>query len=335
MSLLWNVAKSANVPNEIYWIAQHNKEDDLSDPYFCSLNTTALIALQGIKEGLSPLGDLLFSSFYTTRDFIEKNQPHGVSKVVRLHLSRDEEDLDKIKNRFGSIENNLSLNDLPLGPGIEEEAYSVDPARFLNWFEKEITTLLPQLIKINDWAVDLDTSKKELSTLSGQNISYDSLVLCTGALGSDFTYLNEHLPKKFKKSMGHFLHWENIHFEDESFCPEDSFVLTWGGHNLIYRREMKTMIWGGSTYSDDISAPRSKELSTSLTELLTHHPCLKFTGDQSVRSGVRSKASRRMPIINLSADGCILSLNGFYKNGWTLCHELGRKGAELILGVKT
>ena len=94
------------------------------------------------------------------------------------------------------------------------------------------------------------------------------------------------------------------------------------------------MIWGGSTYSDDISAPRSKELSTSLAELITHHPRLKFIGDQSVRSGVRSKASRRMPIINLSADGSILSLNGFYKNGWTLCHELGRKGADLILGVE-
>ena len=70
----------------------------------CSLRTTSSVALQGIKKGLSPLGDLLYDSFKT---FVQKNdfyQFKSIEKVDRFHFAYDENSKEKLAKRFDKID---------------------------------------------------------------------------------------------------------------------------------------------------------------------------------------------------------------------------------------
>lgn len=334
MGLLWNVAKSAELSknlDKIYWIGHNAVKTPTSnkDAHFCSAFSTALVARQGIERGVSPLGDLLYRSFYETLAFIDDHQPPGVTKLRRFHLDFGGDAQERLEKRFGAL-SALSFNCIPLGIGFEEEALSFHPEIFLTWFEEEIVGQLSQVELIEDFVISHD--EKSVSTLAHGDIFFDKLALCNGALMADFPGLKEQWASIPKKAVGHYLHWDKVDIPiSESFC------LTWRGHNLIYRHEISesndisTMVWGGSTYSDAIEAPRCKDLERDLEELLQTYPAFRFSGNRSIRTGMRSKAPRRRPVLELSEDGNQLLLNGYYKNGWTLCHTLGAEGARTLL----
>ncbi len=322
MGLLWNVAKKQNNNDlEVVWIGTQGITSNDLDPHYCSHFSTALIALQGIKKGVSELGDLLFDSYFTTLEFIKEYNPPGVEKLDRFHLDHGGDCISKFKKRFGSVDEQLSYQALELGPGVWEEAYSFNPKIFLSWFEKDIVARLSKLEIIEDSLTHYDEEKLYLI---GKEITYDQVFFCTGAMGADLKSLTKDLNKNLKKAVGHYIAWEDVVFENQRL-NQQSFVLTYKGHNLIYRHLDKSIVWGGSTYNDDITAPRIKDLELDLEELLTTFRDFKFQGQKSIQTGVRAKASKREPIFQLHSPENCHFINGFYKNGWTLCHELGQR----------
>ncbi len=333
MGLLWNVAKSAKGPDEIYWIGHCAIDSADKDSHLCSYYSTALVARQGIEKGISPLGDLLYSSYFDTLSFVKEFSPPGVCSLRRFHLNYGDDALAKIEARFGSTES-LDFNGVHLEEGHEEQALSFNPQIFLSWFEKEILGALSQRQIKTHLIEDLvtDVADDRIHTLQNGEFYFDKFANCSGAFACDFPLIKENLMKGHKipkKAVGHYLYWDGVEFEDVNIGDE-SFALTWKGHNLIYRSNDESLVWGGSTYNDAINAPRIKDLEQGLNELLSHFPKFKFKGNKELRTGMRSKGVKRKPIIKLSDDGKHLSLNGYYKNGWSLCHRLGKEGASLL-----
>ena len=329
MGLLWNVAKKQKTQkkfDKITWIASEDISSYERSPYYCSEFSTALIALQGIQKGVSPLGDLLVDAYFETLDFIETEAPEGVVSLKRFHLDHGEDCLKKFARRFSKINEAMNFNHIHLGNGVEEHGHSFNPKVFLSWFKKRILTDFEIEFR-NHIVTDYDESFVYLH--GEEKVPFDKLALCLGAAGTDFKSLNKDVSRNYIKAVGHYLAWSDVSFHHNGLGKE-SFTLTWKGHNLIYRHTDKSMVWGGSTYGDGITAPRNFDLKEDLRKLLATFPDFSFQGMLTTLSGVRSKPSKRAPIIDLSSDKRILSLNGFYKNGWTLCHHLGAQGAELL-----
>lgn len=320
MGLLWNMIKEKKKVDEIYWIGPFLDPKTHPPAHFCSLNTTALVALQGIKKDLSALGDSLYEAFFLTREFIEEYTPAGVQKVDRFHLVSPGED-NKIRRRFGALQAPASITSSNFRPKSEffhEEAYIFEPQTFLSWWQDTILSQL-NITLVDDLVTTLDDHR--ISTLKGETYCFDRLALCTGALESDLNLSQLH--KIPKVAVGHYFHFSDITFVHEG--PRESLVLTWKGHNFIYNQSLRTLVWGGSTYSDGITAKREKDLKDDLEDFISVYPELKFTGKKSIRTGVRSKGPKRAPILKWDDQRDILILNGLYKNGWSLSHLIGKK----------
>lgn len=330
MGLLWNVAKlkdRSQIPDKIYWIGHNGITTPTSkrDAHYCSFNSTALVARQGLERAAGPLGELLYRAYNETLAFIKEYHPPGVIALRRFHLDHGGDALVIQKKLFGSI-SDLEFAQINLGRGHEEEAFSFNPEVFLTWFEEKIIKELPQIEIIEDFV--LGSCAQSIITVAHGEITFDKLANCSGAMIADFPGLKADWPKIPKKAVGHYLHWDQVEMAlDESFC------LSWKGHNLIYRHDDRTAVWGGSTFSDAIVAPRYKDLEDDLEELLTCHPHFRFQGVRTIRTGMRSKGSKRRPILTLSEDGNQLLLTGLYKNGWSLCHRLGADGVKALFNL--
>ena len=92
--------KHSQIPS-VLWIGKDPlKKANLG----CSVNSTAMLARQGIERGISPLGDLLLDSYERAISFVEVNKPDGVVKAARYHIGYDEGSIQKL------TETNLGLD---------------------------------------------------------------------------------------------------------------------------------------------------------------------------------------------------------------------------------
>lgn len=296
---------------EILWIGPRIEDLGWAN---CSRNSTAVVALQGIKEDISPLGDDLVEAFHKTKEFIKVNNPSGVKRADRYHLSPD--DTEKLKVRFGSLESHKILNlDFE---GVYEEAFIFDPTVFLRWWYDRLEKH-PHVKLVDDFIVELTAS--EARGLK-EDYSFDFVFDARGAFVTDQLETIE----KIQKVPGHYWVWEDV----LDVGLNEFTVLTLFGHNLIYHHDTKRLVLGGSTEKDDISAPRLDQLHQQRAAFVSLFPnlddvlCLKKA---ALFSGVRSKASKRRPTLFFQNENHLI-INGFYKNGYTLCHLIGERAVE-------
>jgi len=286
----------------------------------CSLRTTSSVALQGIKKGLSPLGDLLYDSFKT---FVQKNdfyQFKSIEKVDRFHFAYDENSKEKLAKRFDKIDS-FTLEEKSY-EGIIEDGYVISPELF---YQELIDLLKSRSVKfINDLILYIDRDKKEIGSKS-YNYSYDKLILSTGVYSGLFPILssnNEELRKlKGIEVPGHYYEWE--------FDYPHSFILTIDGHNLCYRKLDKKLVLGGSTEKDKISLIREDQLQ-SMYEKLKDIIELPDISKARVLSGLRQKGVKRTPYIDQIEDG-IFAMTSLYKNGFSASFEGARILADKLL----
>lgn len=298
---------------EIDWIGP--SIDDQGWPN-CSRNSTAVVALHGIKEGLSPLGDDLYRAFFQTKDFIEKYRPAGVTKVSRYHVAK--EDIDKLESRFGQLERHSFFKRDYLC--FFEDAFAFNTDVFLSWWFQKLSSH-SGVTSIEDYIVDI---------LSNEAIGlkdtyrFDKVIDARGSLFPDAL-------RPVKKVPGHYWLWENV----DAFPIDENVVFTVNGHNLIYNKDESSLILGGSTEKDGVLAPRKEQLlkqRESFLEVFSEFEASMKIEEASLYTGTRVKGPKRMPFVFLQNENHIV-VNGFYKNGYTLCHLMGQRVVESLTEV--
>lgn len=314
---------------EILWVYPHNA-GELS----CSINSTALLARQGIERGISALGDDLYDAFYSMKNFIEAQRPEGVKKCTRYHLRNpiNEEKNLKLEYRFSEAFGKVALvNSLEKSltfDAIVEEAYSFSPITFINWWRRRILSS-PKVKPYDDLVVGIEEQE-----VLGQKSCYkgDYIINATGSFGVTTGLVLE----RVKSVPGHYFIWYSPKFEntnmDSFFKTRGGGVLTYEGENLIYHSDYNSkgpcLIWGGSSEKDGLMGPRIEFLETKLSQFFQDYPQFKFSGERELLTGVRTKGPKRRPII--SSEGKLITISGLYKNGYSLGYYLGGKALESL-----
>lgn len=285
---------SQDLSLSVQWVGP----DPLSSFNNCSIHSTALVARQGIEKGISPLGDLLYDSFFKALDFFKIHNPDGVQKVVREHFDRGEE---KIKRRFGAgVEKTGGYY------SIKEEAFILYPPVFLKWWERRLLKN-SQIHLAEDLISAIDSGVAQ--GLQDQ-YTFDFCFDCRGFGIKDHQSFKEN----FKVVPGHYLEWEKD-------LGEISWVKTCDGHNLIYHHALKKLILGGSSEKSEVMSPTLDQLKEQIKAFVNLDPTLLdvlHLEDALIKTGMRTKASKRMPFQKLLGANQLI-LGGFYKNGYTLC----------------
>lgn len=291
----------------------------------CSRNSTAVVALHGIKKGVSPLGDDLVDAYEDAVEFFKKNSPAGVESCARFHFVNG--DAEKMENRFGEIQE-LNIQGRSFA-GVREEALVYRPLVFLKWWEDRL------IEKFNAGALEIQncedvivsTDKKCLVGLkSTYSLNTEDLIFdCRGSGVNELASADI----KLKRAPGHYLVWEGEGLG--KVLGKDSWVYTMSGHNLIFHAKESRLILGGSTEDEGIEAKSFIDLEKQRRDFLKSFQEFEDVlqmDKAKVLTGMRPKAPKRRPL--LEKNGQTIVINGFYKNGYSLCYLYGKKALELI-----
>jgi len=271
-----------------------------------------IVSSNGMKKGLSPLGDLLVDSF----NFFKKHHSgfNGVYECDQFHLRLPEDKYrSKFDRRFGQVHRQLDLDYLsnPLD-GVEARSFIVDAGTFFDTLVKEFKSniqFIPDLVTSFSLA-------KEISVLtnSGQTFKTNDLFLAGGAY-------SKFLPSSFINS-SHLQRHKTISggvWSANCDLGEKSFILTIDMANLVYHSERKMLQIGG----------RSSDLAIDcdcFTGIKSNYDLFKQIvrfvpdfADGSVITSFRSKGRNRLPFYQSRRfdNNRITHLSGVYKNGYT------------------
>ncbi len=297
----------------------------------CSRNSTAVVALHGIKRGVSPLGDDLVDAFDMAYSFYEKNKPPGVSILSRFHLTGLNK--EKLFQRFGHLEEFEIMG--KRFEGVSEKALVYEPLTFMNWWQERLLSKAKERgLKIH-LHQDMVTALKVGSglevyclgkSLQGQNV--DKIVDCRGSGVNELASAQV----KIKRAPGHYWLWQGREIKED--LGEDPWIYTLNGHNLIYDAKRASLILGGSTEIEGVCAKSFIGLNeqreaflelfgegSSIGKVLIPHKAQVFTG-------VRPKGQKRRPLLLKNENHIVI--NGFYKNGYSLCYLYGKRALDLL-----
>ena len=283
----------------------------------CSLNSTAIVAPRGLTRGHSPLGDLLLESFEEFSDHIETSHPEGVTKIVQYTGARD--NLETFRNRYPhtTLMKELFKVDTFVS---RDEAFLITPEIYNEWLLTEAKLLLGDKLEvINDFVIEVtqDTGVK-LKTQNGAVFEYDKLVVAAGSYNRFWNGQSELKKlKTIKTVQGSFLEFDNV----DLLRP--SFSLTYEGDNLIWNAHHRRLLIGST--SKEVGHELSCEvllldIYKRISEVVSF-PLPPFPLGH-IKVGLREKAQKRMPYFE--ADGNIIFLGGYYKNGYSLALKMAR-----------
>lgn len=332
LNSLYKKEGKAKLINELDWIYPKWDNDSFFTP--CSLHTTAVVALQGIKRGVSPLGDDLVDAFNKTHAFLAEEIREDYLELPRFHIFNSEEKYLQALERFApnSDENSyqiLSVDDVyeksglklkTKNPIIFEKCWVFNPEKFLKRWKDDILRksasynhLRTKIGLVEDTYFDKIAGVHCLS-IAGTTYRYDRIIDCRG--------INVSGSQKIKNTPGHYLTWNS-----GKLLSKKDMVLTVNGHNLINCPTWGEIKMGGTNEA---------QLAPSFSSLISQHKAfeeiicdgLPKISDGVLRTGQRPKGPKRRPSLE-NKDGYV-SLSGFYKNGWTLTHLYGEKVIEQL-----
>jgi hypothetical protein len=297
----------------VQWIGPKLEDEGWGN---CSRNSTAVVGLHGIQAGISPLGDDLVEAFHQTKSFIEHHRPEGVRPFRRHHLchGKESDSYEKLIQRFQTIENIHTFNCDFLG--VSEDVFVFEPMTFLSWWSQRLLKS-KNLTAIEDFVVEVSPEENWVKGLKGSYL-FELIIDCRGSGLNNETIVN------VKKTPGHYWVWDLEKSNSENF---EEVVLTLNGHNLILDKSRNQAILGGSTEKNDVCAPALDQLVSqrnSFTQLIPSLKELLTSKEPRLFTGLRPKAPKRRPLIKKVSSNWVV-LNGFYKNGYSLCHSYGKR----------
>lgn len=288
----------------------------------CTMRSTATISLNGIEEGISPLGDLLQNSYKSFIEFYDNKKPKGIDQVSQYILASNEKESDKLQRRFSNLVTlDHSMLSKPMS-GIVLDSFLVSPSIFLKWIDLHLN--YQNIHKFNDFVLSIAKVSETLFVInfkSGLSLYAKNLILCNGAYSKIFEnhFSNEIEPRDSKVVAGSFL--------EKDFDYPSSFYFTFDGHNLIYRKEDQKLILGSSSQQGSYECPDLMELK-KIYELFCSNTKLNMGPFEtfSFVNGLRLKGKKRTPFYGLQAKTKnIFLINGLYKNGYTYSFYLSKK----------
>ncbi|MCB9092100.1 MAG: FAD-binding oxidoreductase [Halobacteriovoraceae bacterium] len=282
-----------------------------------STNSTATLALRNIQEGLSPLGDIIYRSYFYTEQFLEANELDGVEKTQ--HLECWGEDYEKKESKIARYpESHLISSELldEKVVGDVEDCYVFSPEKFL----KALKEKQKNIKVIDDFIRGIESDG-----VVGLQKKYraDAIVWATGAYIKEFNYFFKFQEiEKTKMVRGSYLEFDADY--------EKAFSLCYDGINLVYRRGEKKLLLGNTTFNGGIAASEFEELKSSyhkLNSILSRK--LPDLNEGTWKTALRHKGRRRMPWWGQIGDTKHYAITGLYKNGYSFsflaAYELAKK----------
>lgn len=292
----------------------------------CSLRTTASVSLNGVDEGVSPLGDDLRNSFFLFDTFNKVHKPSGVEAVNQIITGTNEKMLAKLTRRYKilkSIESPLLKKTMT---GVELDSFIISPGLYAEWFNQQNAKhphILREIKKdfLKSMVVDsLGLIQCEL--LKEAPLTAKKIVFCTGAYSQIFS--------DFHQDIHDFTGSEVVagsYFEKKINLSRPSFYVSLDGHNCIYRQIDQTLIIGSASQKGAILTPDFAELARiheSFSEVLSFS--IGNPSEFQALTGLRHKGRRRLPIAKaMNAEKTIYTINGLYKNGFSASHLCAKK----------
>ncbi len=311
--------KAAVIKNQNFSVGQIYA-DEISPP--CSVRTTATVALSGIEEGISPLGNELRESYFLFEEFFKKHHPSGIEEVVQyiLHSHPDEEEkLLRRYNHLSSIKSDLLKKEMT---GVEMPSYQISPATFKLWMEEKLNSF--ELTRTKNFVRSFEINDRghvELTLLNGEVHMAKKILLGTGA---------------YSKIFSHFFKTEEMaptgvlsgsYLERTIDLNRPSFFITLDGQKCVYRSNEKQLVIGsvsqkGAFLNGDFEGLKA------LISLFKNHLAVEIgeLDDFKMVTGLRHKGRQRRPIYKaLDPAKNIYMISGFYKNGFTFAHLAARE----------
>lgn len=279
----------------------------------CSISTMAVVTLRETTYGLSPLGDLIYDSYFAFEKFFIENKPLGVEQTTEeqwwdpMNVRKN----DKFERRFKNIGRFQESKFLKLKSklvGATYPCYVINPGEFLKGLQEKSKTKFIQ-------ALVTDVKNKELTFLSGEKKKFDLVFDCTGFM-SNFNHGEKFQAFKQKKTDlgGAFC---SINFES----GPTSWSVGFNDYHLIYRASDKKLLVGAYNEQNSVLAPKF-ELEDVIKDLENNFH-LKIHNPE-FHLGVRVKTPRRMPFYEEVAPETY-AINGLYKYGFTFAFTCAEK----------
>lgn len=289
----------------------------------CSESSTSVVSLSGIEENVSPLGDLLYRSFFKADSFFKIHKPDGVDYGKKIYLSANDVEqkilLERHKNPIWiSSFNGLSFNQQSF---IVEDAYIIDPISFLSWWEKRLSLKFNPSF-ITDTVIGyqkLESNLFEVELHSKKRLKARQLILASGA-GSTYVPLHDKTLRKLK--IGHFVKWSLPEIDVDSFC------LSYKQNNLVWRKSSKELLLSVQDNDEGILLAEKENFWHLYQLFLSYCSWMPRLEKGEVIVGSRSKGKKRMPLACELEKG-VFYIGDFYKNGYSFCFELGEQLVKL------
>lgn len=294
-------------------------EDNLFPP--CSLSSTATVSLNGVEEGVSPIGNDLRAAFFEFSYFVEKYKPEGVFKIKQFLTFTNEKYKGKMLRRFKKIENH-NCEYLKNKEGMCLDSFAISPTLYLNWLTKEnskhslerISAVVEKFCEVNGDGLEVILKNKK--SLMGKKI-----VFATGA----YSEIHSHFEEMNWASHSEILAGSYLEKKINLNC--DSFKLTIDESNLIYRSVENTLLLGTAPSIGPVFLPDLLALKKIYLHFQNNiNFDLGDFYDFKIHTGLRHKGiKRRSLMIPLNESKSAFLINGFYKNGFSLANLYGKK----------
>ncbi|MFT6069189.1 MAG: putative phosphodiesterase [Bacteriovoracaceae bacterium] len=286
-----------------------------------SLSSTAIVAMHGMRHGVSPLGDLLCEGVKNFFKNVYGTGLMGMEKSSFFDLGF-KSDLSKLESRYGKVEP-CAKGILPFGEThrdvyfAHEDCIFINPKTFLNSLNEQFNTPLK-----NKTLVGIDDHTALF--LGGDRIDFKKLVLCHGVGLTQLQGLGIKNNKAIKEVPGAFYKWKvNL--------GVNSFAYGLGGSNLVYRKDDHSLMLGGSTQQREIFSADHEALKNFYEKALNFgFDWIPAREKAEVIIGARVKGPKRTPLFEEVIDDVFI-LGAAYKNGWSQAFLGAQKISKKLL----
>lgn len=273
--------------------------DDKFPP--CSINSSSFVSLRGTNPGLSPLGEIIYDSYFFAKDFFEVNQPDGVTKGQLKSFSYTGDNHEKFLRRFPDAQKKDHYYVRA------EEAYFITPTRFLKWIDEQTTGHN----FINEEVINIE---QDFVQTSNNDYAFDYLFVGTSAYSKIYS---DRYPKSEIILNSNVIRGDFVSF------PKDLGDISFGLENehgyLIYRSDVLELLVGATTLKEPFpnNFELLKEQFNKMKGLIELELPQFETG--KIFSGFRHKGKKRLPFWgNLFEKDNIYGVLGTYKNGYSI-----------------
>ena len=325
VSMLYYLARKAAVRNKEEQFEIHLIDSPLINK--ASHMALGVASLMGAKKGHGIIGDYLVEGDKLLRKFY-LDHPHApVQAVTNYHICRDQKKEAGFKSRFPSSVQSQRVSDLKIErekPFLfhKSDALIVDMEKWLMFLRKQSFQLSEAFaFNVIFHSLHIERIEKlsqglQLICKDGESLTYDKVVLCTGAYGKLWPLIGSHEKRLSRDRMvtGCLVEFENVNWVDKSL------VLSLDHHTLVYDHQSKKLILGTTSQVDNhFLAPRLDQLKLiyqKFKHFLAPDLILEDFSQGKIKTAPRHRGIRKEPFWGaIDDDGKIYAFEALFKSG--------------------